>query len=63
MHSTYYGTNSVHFRGFLIWNILPRDIKSSKLVSEFRTKIKKFGNIDCGFVICSWTNLYFKFTL
>ena len=29
-HSTYYGTNSVHFRGSLIWNNLPRDIKSSR---------------------------------
>ena len=52
-HSTYYVTNSIHFRGFLIWNNnLPRDIKSSKSVSEFKTKIKNFGNIDCGCVIC-----------
>ena len=28
--STYYGTNSVHFRGSLIWNNLPRYIKSSR---------------------------------
>ena len=53
MRSTYYGTNSVHFRGSLIWNNLPRDIKSSKSVSEFNTKIKNFGNIDYGCVICS----------
>ena len=52
-NSTYYGTNTVHFRGSLIWNNLPRDIKSSKLLSEFKTKIKKFRNIDCGCVICS----------
>ena len=62
-HSTYYGTNSVHFWGSLIWNNLPRDIKSRKLVFEFKTKIKDFGNIDCGCVICSYTNLYFKFIL
>ena len=53
MHSRYDGTNSVHFRGSLIWNNLPRDIKSSKSLSEFKTKIKNFGNIDCGCVICS----------
>ena len=47
-HSKYYGTNSVHFRESLIWNNLPRDIKSSKSLSEFKTKIKNFGNIDCG---------------
>ena len=52
-HSTYYGTNSVHFRGSLIWNNLPRDIKCSKSLSEFKTKMKNFGNIDCGGVICS----------
>ena len=52
-HLTYYGTNSVHFGGSLIWNNLPRDIKSSKSLSEFKTKIKNFGNIDCRCVICS----------
>ena len=61
-HSTYYGTNSVFFRGSLIWNNLPRDIKSSKSVSEFKTKISNFGNTDCGCVICGQTNLYFKCT-
>ena len=61
-HSTYYGTNSVHFRGSLIWNNLPRDVKSSKSLSEFKTKIKNFGNIDCRCVICSWTNSYLTFT-
>ena len=52
-NSTYYGTNSVHFRGFITWNNLPMDIKSSKSVPEFKTKIRNFGNIDCGCVICS----------
>ena len=52
-HSKYDRTNSVHFRGFLIWNNLPRDSRFSKSVSEFKTKIKNFGNIDCGCVICS----------
>ena len=41
-------------RGCLIWNNLPRDSKSIKSsVSEFKTKIKNFGNIDCGYVIYS----------
>ena len=35
-HTTCYGTNSFHFRGSLIWNNLPRNIKSSKSVSEFK---------------------------
>ena len=52
-HSKYYRTNSVHFRESLILNNLPRDIKSSKSLSEFKTKIKNFENIDCGCIICS----------
>ena len=51
--STYYGTNSVCFRGSPILNNLHRDNKSSKSVSEFKTKIKNFRNIDCGCVMCS----------
>ena len=39
-HSTYYRTNSVLFRASLIWNNLPSDIKSSKSLSQFKTKIK-----------------------
>ena len=50
--STYYGTNSVHFRGSLIWNNLPSYIKSSRSVCEFKNNIKNFRNIDCGCLIC-----------
>ena len=50
--STIYGTNSVHFRGSLIWNRLPNLVKSSRSISEFKNVIKKIGNIDCGCMIC-----------
>ena len=50
--STYYGTNTIHFRGSLIWNNLPAKVKSSNSVFEFKTKIKNLGNIDCGCLIC-----------
>ena len=51
--STYYGTNSVHFRGSLILNNLPSYIKSSRSVcEEFRNNIKNFRYIDCGCLIC-----------
>ena len=49
--STYHGTNSVHFRGSLIWNNLPRDIKSGKSLFQFKTKIMNLRNIDWGCVI------------
>ena len=34
--STYYGTNSVHFRGSLIWSNLPSYIKSSRSACKFK---------------------------
>ena len=45
--STYNGTDSVHLRGFLIWNSLPSYIKSN-----VNQKIKNFRDTDCGFLIC-----------
>ena len=51
-HSTYYGTNTDHFRGSLVWNNLPAETKSSNSVFEFKTKISNLGNIDCGCLIC-----------
>ena len=50
--TTYYGTNSVHFRGSLIWNSLPGYIKSSRSVCEFKNNTKNFRGIDCGCLIC-----------
>ena len=50
-NSTYYVINSVHFRVSLICNNLPRDIKFCKSLSEFKTKINKFG-CGCGCVVC-----------
>ena len=40
--STYYRTNSVDFRGSLIWNNLPSYIKSSRSVCEFKNNVKDF---------------------
>ena len=36
VRSTYYGTNSVHFRGSLIWNNLPSYIKYSRAACQFK---------------------------
>ena len=51
-HSFYYGTNVVHFRGFLIWNNLRAVVKSSDSLFEFKNRIKIIGDIDCGCLIC-----------
>ena len=52
IQSTYYLTNALHFRGSLVWNNLPAEIKSSNSVFEFIIKVKNLVNIDCGCVIC-----------
>ena len=48
---TIYDTNSVDFRGSLIWNKLTNLVKSSRSISEFNI-IKKIRSIDCGCMIC-----------
>ena len=61
-HSAYYGTNSVHFRGSLIWNNLPRNIESSKSVSEFKTKLRTLeiliADVQCVLRLIFSLNLY-----
>ena len=50
--SIYYESNSVHFRGSLIWNNLPSYIKTSRSVYEFKNNIKNLKYTDCGCLIC-----------
>ena len=50
--STRYGTNSIQFRGSLVWNNLPSFIKTSSSVAIFKKNIKSIGNIECGCLIC-----------
>ena len=50
--STYYGTNSIHFRACLLWNKLPKALKESQSLSAFKYKIKTIGKIDCSCKIC-----------
>ena len=50
--STCYKTNSVHFRGSLIWNNLPNYIKSSRSICKFKNNVKNFRDIDCSCLLC-----------
>ena len=45
--STICSTNSVHFRGSLILNKLPKLVTSNSSASEFTNIINKIGNTDC----------------
>ena len=47
-----YGINSLLFRGALLWNNLPRNVKESHSVAEFKEKIKEIGNLTCSGAVC-----------
>ena len=38
-----YGIESLSYLDPKLWNIIPKDIKTSKSVAEFKSKIKKMG--------------------
>ena len=49
--SSCYGINSLAFRGSLLWNSFPSNVKQSHNLEEFTLKLKNFGNIHCTFVV------------
>ena len=38
---TTYGINSLNFRGAILWNIIPKNIKLSETLPEFKRRLKK----------------------
>ena len=50
--SSYYGINSLAFRGSLLWNSLPSKVKQNHNLEEFKLKLKNLGNIHCTCVVC-----------
>ena len=46
-----FGINSIHFRGAMLWNTLPKAIKESTSVSTFKANIKKISLL-CNCVAC-----------
>ena len=51
--STTFGTNSLVFKGSIIWNTLPSHIKNSITLSEFKYKIKNWRGENCSCRSCS----------
>ena len=39
--TVYNGSETISYRGPLIWKLIPDDIKISKSLNEFKAKIKK----------------------
>ena len=52
-NSSAYGTSSFLFRGSLLWNALPKSIKSSSSINTFKSAIHKCNlSAQCGCKIC-----------
>ena len=56
--SSWYGINSLAFRGSLLWKSLTSNVQQSykdfKSLKEFKLEYRKLGNIHCTFVMCRW---------
>ena len=39
-NKTKYGINSLNFGGAMLWNIIPKNIKLSKTLPEFKRRLK-----------------------
>ena len=52
VNSVRYGTESVSFLAPKIWDILPKEIKDSKTLNVFKTKIKKWVPRECPCRLC-----------
>ena len=50
--SSRYGINYLTFRGGLLWNNLPSNVKQSHNLEEFKLKLKNLGNIHCTCIVC-----------
>ena len=40
-NTTNYGINSLNFKGAMLWNIIPKNIKLYKTLSKYKRKMKK----------------------
>ena len=46
------GVETIRYRGPKTWDIIPKDIKESKSLSEFKANIKKWKPKDCACRLC-----------
>ena len=47
-----FGLNSIIFRGSILWNSIPNDIKMSSNLSEFKQKVKLWDGQSCTCLSC-----------
>ena len=47
-----YGTNSVFFRGALLWNTLPKEVTVCEKLTKFKGKLSSLGDLNCSCKLC-----------
>ena len=52
-----YGTRSLNFMGSLLWNRLPKSIKDSATINEFKNRLKSLSSKICFCPICMDCNI------
>ena len=52
MRTVSYGTETIRYRGPLIWDSLSNDLKEASSLRVFKYKIKTIGKIDCACRLC-----------
>ena len=50
--SSRFGSNSIQFRGSLLWNNLPVSVKNWQSLNVFKLELKNLGNIHCICQVC-----------
>ena len=50
--SSCYGINFLAFRGSLLWNSLPSNVKQIHNLDEPKLKLRNLGNIHCTCIVC-----------
>ena len=51
-HTVTYGTQSLSYLGPKLWEMIPNDIKNSRSVTKFKSKIKKWTLLKCPRRLC-----------
>ena len=52
MRTMTFGTETIRYRGIKTWDMVPDDIKNSKSLREFKSKIKHWTPVGCTCRLC-----------
>ena len=52
IHTVFYDSETVSFRGPKTWALIPDNIKNSNNLNEFKAKIKSWKSEGCACIIC-----------